>query len=156
MSIWLASRVSTWKTPFEAYLDGRSPSQLSVDVRVKSAGWFKRGLRVSIKGSRLRARYNEMSGYSVAPLLKAQVRAADGGTAVSGNVYWTVLIGGRIVSAIGLAVFAVLTVVFIVHKDWFAIVWAFAAAMFGLSLATLWGDVRREEEDRLRRELDLL
>lgn len=145
-----------WKTPFDAYLDGRSPSQLAVDGRVKSAGWFNRGLRVSIKGTRLRARYNEMSRHSVAPLLKAELRAVGDGTAVSGHIYWTVLIGARVVNVVGFMVFGVLTVVFIVQMDWFAIVWGFASAIFALSWAALRGDVRREEEERLRRQLDLL
>jgi hypothetical protein len=49
----------------------------------------KVGLLVSVHDGRVRARYNELSRYSTAPLLKARLSAEPAGTRIAGEIQWT-------------------------------------------------------------------
>lgn len=149
--------MSSWKTPFELVLDGRSPTQLATEARAKSAGWFSVGLRVRVRGDRLRARYNELSRYSVAPLLKAKLVPTATGLVVRGHIYWTVLLGARLISALAALGFAVACAVFAARADWWAIWWGVTSAVFVFVAVTYSDSQNRSfEEGRLRRDLEQL
>lgn len=119
--------------------------------------WWKRGLRLKVTGHRLSARYNENSSFSTAPILRAVLEPARGGTLVVGYVQWTVLLGEQLVWALSTLIGLGLSVALFLGGEVFL-----GGGMAGVAVVSvaflslgLWSAsaARQEEEARLRREL---
>lgn len=96
-----------WKSPFEMVIPQCSPSRLTEMARGHGGRRTQVGLIVRVRDGRLRARYNELSRQSTAPLLKGRLVQEADGTRIVGEIQWTNVIAAPFATAmVGLVGFA--------------------------------------------------
>lgn len=135
----------------------RSLSQVVNAAHEHGGKHTKVGLIVRVRDERIRARYNELSRNSVAPLMKGRLVPEASGTRIVGDIQWTNAIAAPF-TTFGLALFSMaLGVAAILGRH---DVLAALFALWGLGLALLsrfqlrsQGASRSFEEERLREEL---
>lgn len=146
-----------WRTPFELRIPGHLPDEMPAVAATRHIAWWNRGLRLKVSGRRLSARYNENSTFSTAPVLRAVLEPAQGGTLVVGYVQWTVLLGEQLVWGLSTLLCVGLSVAFFLDGEAFLGGGMAGSAVFSVAILALglWsaGAARLEEEERLRREL---
>lgn len=96
-----------WKSPFEMVIPGCSPARVAELARDRGSRRTQVGLIVRVRDGRLRARYNELSRQSTAPLLKARLVQEGAGTRIVGEIHWTNVLaapfGTAVVGLVGFA-----------------------------------------------------
>lgn len=152
-----SAAVGPWKSSFELLVPHRSLTQLADAARRNGGRRTKVGLIVRVRDDRLRARYNELSRTSTAPLLKGRLVPETEGTRVIGNIQWTTVMAAPFATlGVGLALLGGGGMTFMSGQTLFAFL--FILGFLGFMCATVLqfrgeGASRQFEEDRLRKEL---
>ena len=148
--------MSPWKSRFEMVIPQCSPSRLAEVARDHGGGHLKVGLIVRVHGGRIRARYNEMSRGSSAPLLKGHLVQESAGTRIVGEIQWTNVVALPLVSSVVSFVSLVIGAAICADDRSLGIFFLLSGAAFG-ALAVFEfrgeGGQRAFEERRLRDEL---
>jgi hypothetical protein len=83
-----------WKSHFELVIPNRTPAQIATAAREQGGSRMRVGLILRVQEDRIRARYNEMSRSSTAPLLKGRLVSEEAGTRIIGDIQWTNVVVG--------------------------------------------------------------
>jgi len=123
--------VLRWRSPFEVELGEVSP--IEVLQRARDAGrWRLKGLRVRVRGEKIRARYVEGDA-SAASLLVARPVQRGGSTYLVGEMHWAAMFVTVFIKGIAPALFGIGLVVWgLVDQTWQVVaIGAFLAATLG-------------------------
>ncbi|WP_157557589.1 hypothetical protein [Intrasporangium oryzae] len=145
-----------WKSHFEMVIPQCTPSRLAEVARDRGGGWLKVGLIVRVRGGRIRARYNEMSRGSSAPLLKGDLVQESAGTRIVGEIQWTNVVAPPLVLSVVSFVSLVIGAAICGDDRSLGIFFLLSGAAFGAFVVFEFrgeGSQRAFEERRLREEL---